>query len=95
MNIHSCELKKQINAAEEFNTKEETIFKKSYLVYIKDFTFDKYHSTKEFAKGSFYSKRNVLIEFKNILELFYDATESIKPNNRDQEKYLEKRKSCE
>ena len=41
---------------------------------------------------SFYLKLNDLIEFKHILELFYDNTKEIKPNNEDQEKDLEKRK---
>ena len=47
----------------------------SNLVYSKDFTFYKYHHTKEFAKRYFYSKRNDLIEFNDILELFYNDTE--------------------
>ena len=39
-----------------------------------------------------YSKENDLIDFEGILELFYNDTEEIKPNNEDQEKDLEKRK---
>ena len=46
----------------------------SNLVYSKDFTFYKYNNIKEFAKRSFYSKWNDLIEFNDILELFdYDT----------------------
>ena len=41
---------------------------------------------------SSYLKLNDLIEFKHILELFYDNTKEIKSNNEDQEKDLEKRK---
>ena len=55
----------------ESNKKEEKILKsyaKSNLVYSKDFTFYKYHNTKEFATCSFYLKRNDLIKFKDILE---------------------------
>ena len=33
-----------------------------------------------------------MIEFKDILELFYDDTKKIKPNNEDREKDLEKGK---
>ena len=53
----------------ESNKKEEKIFKncvKSNLVYSKDFTFCKHRNTKELAKRSFYSKRNDLIEFKDM-----------------------------
>ena len=39
-----------------------------------------------------YSKENDLIDFEGILELFYNDTEEIKPNNEDQEKDLVKRK---
>ena len=65
---------------------------KSNLVYSKEFTFYKYHNTKEFAKRSFNSKRNDLIEFRDILELFYDDIEKIKPNNEDHKKDLKKEK---
>ena len=64
---------------------------KSNLVYNKNFSFYKYHNIKEFAKRSFYSKQNYLIESKGILELFYHDTEEIKPNNENQEKDLQKR----
>ena len=64
----------------------------SNLVYSKDFTFYKYNDIKEFAKRSFYSKWNDLIEFNDILELFDYDTEWIKPNSEDQRKELEKGK---
>ena len=38
-------------------------------------------------------KKNDLIEFKDILELFHNDTEETKPDNEDQEKDLEK--SCD
>ena len=38
----------------------------------------------------FYSKQNDLIEFKDILEMFYFDTEEVKPNNETQGKDLEK-----
>ena len=95
------ELKKQTSVTEkryqkfdkvfELNRKEEGKIKnkknraKSSLVYNENFTFYKYHNTKEFAaKGSFKSKQNDLKEFKNILEIFYLDTIGIKPNNEDQ-----------
>ena len=59
---------------------EEKILKaraKSNLVYSKDFTFYKNRNTIKFAKRSFYSKQNDFLEFKDILELFYDDTEEI------------------
>ena len=59
---------------------------KSNLVYSKDFTFCKYQNTKKFARRSFNSKRNDLIEFKYIVELFYDDAEKIQPNNEAQKK---------
>ena len=65
---------------------------KSNLAYNKDFTFYKYSNIKEFVKRSFYSKLNNLITFKDILELFYDDTKDIKPDNEDQENNLGKRK---
>ena len=63
-------------------TKEKTkeVVGSQNLVYGKDFY--KYHNIKEFAK------RNNLVEFKNILELFYNDTEEIKIklNKEDHEK---------
>ena len=59
---------------------------RSNLVYNKDFTFYKYRKTKEFATKRLTSKQNVLIEFKDILELFHHSTEEIKPNDEDQKK---------
>ena len=59
---------------------------KSNLFYSKEFAFYKYHSAKQLAKRSFYSKWNNLIKFKDILELFYDDTQETKPNNEDQKK---------
>ena len=95
------ELKAQTSAAKkqyqkldkvfEYNKKEKKLKSrvKSNLIYSKEFTFYKYHTTKQFAKLS-WSKGNYLIEFKDILELFYDDTEKIKRNNEDQKKDLEK-----
>ena len=54
----------------------------------------KYYNTKEFTKRSFDSKRNDLIEFKGKLKLFYHDTLEIKPNNKDNQKHLEKMKIC-
>ena len=59
---------------------------KSNLVYSNEFAFYKYHSAKQLSKRSFYSKWNDLIEFKDILELFYGDTQETKPNNEDQRK---------
>ena len=73
--------------------RKRNVFKncaKSNLVYNKGFIFYKYHSTKEFAKPYFNSKRNDFIEFRDILKLSYDYTEELKPNNEEQEKDLEK-----
>ena len=98
-------MKKQSSVAEkqyqkfddvfESNKKEEKIKRsraKSNLVYSKDFNFYKYKNTNKFAKLSFYSKQNDLIEFKDALETLYYDTEEIKPNNEAQEKTLKKRK---
>ena len=41
---------------------------------------------KKFARRSFNSKQNDLIEFKYIVELFYDDAEKIQPNNEAQKK---------
>ena len=65
------------------------------LVYNNYFTFYKYHNIKEFAKCSFDSKRNDLIEFKDKLELFYHDAIETKPNNKDQIKDFKKNKSCD
>ena len=73
--------------------RKRNVFKncaKSKLVYNKGFILYKYHSTKEFAKPYFNSKRNDFIEFRDILKLSYDYTEELKPNNEEQEKDLEK-----
>ena len=43
---------------------------KSNLVYRKGFTLSKYRNINEFAKHSFYSKQNDLLDFKNTLETF-------------------------
>ena len=67
---------------------------KSNLVYSNYFTFYKYHNIKEFAKRSFDSKRNDVIEFKAKLELFSHDTIEIKPNNEDQTKELERSYDC-
>ena len=64
---------------------------KSNLVFNKEFIFYKYHKIKDLIKRSSYSKLNDLIVFKDILELFYDDANEIQPNNKDQEKDLEKR----
>ena len=100
----SSELKKQTSIAEEQYQKLDKAFEdktknkksraKSNLIYSKDFTFYKYHKTKDFAaKRSFDSKQNDLREFKNKLELFYHDTEEITTNNKGQKKNLRK-KSC-
>ena len=94
----TCAAEKQYQKLDkvfESNKKEEKILKscaKSNLVYSKDFTFYKHRNIKEFARRSFDSNENDLIDFKDMLELFYDDAKKIKPNNEDQEKDLEKRK---
>ena len=45
----------------------------------------------EFAKRSFYSNQNDFNEFKDASETFYYFTKEIKPNDKVQEKDLEKK----
>ena len=52
-------------------------FKKSNLVYVKQFIFYKNHSINEFVRRSFSLKQNDLTEFKYTLESFYYDTEEI------------------
>ena len=98
-------MKKQISVAEKQYEKFDNVFESnkmeekiersrtSNLVYNNCFTFYKYRNINKFAKRSFYSKQNDLIEFKEKLETFYYDTEEIKSNNEAQEKDLEKRKA--
>ena len=65
---------------------------KSNLINSTDFTFYKYQNIKVFTKHSYYLKINNLIQFKCMLELFYDNTEEINPNNEEQENDFGKRK---
>ena len=82
----------EFNKKEEDKTKNKKSRAKSNLVYNKNFTFHKQCNILEFARRYFYSKQNDLIEFKDILELFYHDNEEIKQNNNNKEKDLEQRK---
>ena len=102
------ELKKQTSVAERQYKKLDNVFEsdkkekdkiknerscaKSSLVYNNYFPSYKYHNLEEFAKGFFDSKRNDLKEFKDKLELFYQDTLEIKPNNEYQIRDFERLK---
>ena len=74
------------NKNEEDKRENKTTCAKSNLVHNNHFTFYKCNNIKEFAKRSFDSKRNDLVEFKDKLELFYNDTIEIISNNEDPKK---------